>query len=193
MKIISVPHPSLRQEAKPVKRVDQKLTRLVTALGDTLAKKKNPPGVGLAAPQVDRLWRVIATYLPPSGSDQEAPVIQVYINPEIVKHCRRSLTFGPDPEQPILEGCLSIPNLYGPVPRYRWVDVEYQVLSGDQLVNHKQRFAEFAGRVIQHEIDHLNGILFTDYLLKYDLPAYQGASRTEKLTELADRRVLETF
>ncbi len=193
MKIIAVPHASLRKQAQPIKRVDQKLCRFIGELGDTLANKKNPPGVGLAAPQVNKLWRAFVTYLPQPGDDDERSVVKVYLNPVITKRSAGKLTFGPDQDNPTLEGCLSIPNLYGPVPRYPWVDVEYQVLGNDKLVDQKERFSDFEGRVVQHEIDHLDGILFTDYILKYDLPIYQGASRSDKLRELTDRSVLETF
>ena len=76
------------------------------------------------------------------------------------------------------EGCLSIPIFYGPVPRYEWVEVEYQGLTNLELKNQpkikmkKARFGDFDARVIQHEYDHLEGILFTDLVLKNNLPIY---------------------
>lgn len=84
-----------------------------------------------------------------------------------------------------------MPLLYGPVPRWEWVEVEYHGLIGDQLVEKKERFDGFHARVVQHEIDHLDGILFTDYSLQYDLPVYREEGK--ELVEITDRGVLELY
>lgn len=173
MKIITVPHPTLRQTADPIEKLDKKILSFLSQLGDTLVKKDNPKGVGLAGPQVDQLWRAFAIYLPTSGNrDDEDPILRLIINPRITQKSE-SLTFGPNPEEPILEGCLSIPGIYGPVPRHEWIELEFEELIDAEFVTKKERFAAFAARVVQHEYDHLDGVLFIDYAVEYDLPLYQ--------------------
>jgi peptide deformylase len=186
MKIITIPHPTLRQTANKVTDFSADLRQFIAQLQQTLKKTDNPRGVGLAAPQVDQLLRIFATQI------EEDPKLdpQVFINPRLVKHGDKH-TFGPDPENPRLEGCLSMPSLYGAVPRWEWVEVEYQTYLGKQLVEKKDRFDGFHARVVQHEIDHLNGILFTDYSLQYDLPVYREIKKD--LVEITDRAALELY
>lgn len=180
-KIITIPHPSLRKTAKIVTHFDKKLKNFITEFEETLIKKRNPRGVGLAAPQVDKLWRVFSI---------NVDGIETYINPRVIKQSKK-LTFGPDEDDPILEACLSIPDLYGPVPRYSWVEIECQFIDGDKLSEKKVRLEDFKARVFQHELDHLNGVLFTDYSLEYDLPVYKK-SNGDKYEEV-DHALLELF
>jgi peptide deformylase len=180
-KIILIPHDTLRKVSKEVTKVDKKLIKFVAELEETLDKKRNPRGVGLAAPQVDNLIRVFCLNL---------KKIQTYINPEIIETSEHS-TFGPDKEEPIMEGCLSMPKLYGPVPRWEWIDAEFQVIENGELVTKKERFEAFEARVFQHEIDHLDGILFTDYALEYDLPVYKEDNKDE--FEEVDPELLKLF
>lgn len=186
MKIVTIPHPILRQTATKVTEFSSDLQQFITQLQKTLQKTNNPRGVGLAAPQVDHSIRVFATQI------EEDPkfVPQIFINPVAVKQSKKH-TFGPDPDSPRLEGCLSMPLLYGPVPRWEWVEVEYQTYYDGQLVEKRERFDGFHARVVQHEIDHLNGILFTDYSLKYDLPVYREVKK--ELVEITDRSILELY
>lgn len=187
MKIITVPHPTLRQSAQPIISVDKKLRQLLQDLGETLIRKDNPRGVGLAAPQVNESWRLFATLLPPSGRRGDGqPQLRLFLNPRIVDTSPQ-LTFGENPDEPILEGCLSIPEIYGPVPRYQWVELSYDQVEGDQLVTHQQRFTEYAARVIQHEYDHLDGRLFIDYAVEYDLPLYRENGK--KMDEMSSQMV----
>ena len=173
MKIITVPHQTLRQIADPIEKIDKKTLSFLNGLGDTLVKKDNPRGVGLAGPQVDQLWRAFAIYLPESGNrDDSDPVLRTVVNPRYTKKSE-VLTFGPNPEEPILEGCLSIPGIYGPVPRHEWIELEFEELAGVELKTKKERFTAFAARVVQHEYDHLDGVLFIDYTVEYDLPLYK--------------------
>lgn len=192
MKIITAPHEGLRVTAKPIKRVDKKLYKFVTDLQSTLKNKKKPTGVGLAAPQVDKAWRIFTTNLSAEGESGEEAQIRAFINPIMTKHDKK-LSFGPDEKNPTLEGCLSIKSLYGPVPRYSWAEFEWQEIEGDKLVDKNGRFEYFAARVMQHELDHLNGILFTDYTLDYDLPIYQESKDGKRLEELENRSILEVF
>jgi peptide deformylase len=181
MKIVTVPHRSLRKVAQPFTAIDKKSLTFLRELGETLVKKENPRGVGLAAPQVDMAWRVFATYLPESGKREDAdPILRLFINPKILDVSKK-LTFGPNPEEPILEGCLSIPEIYGPVPRHEWVEVEFQEVTNTELIQRKERFEDFAARVVQHEYDHLDGRLFIDYSAELDLPLFkeQGKKMNE--------------
>jgi peptide deformylase len=92
-----------------------------------------------------------------------------------------------------LEGCLSIPGIWGPVPRYSWIEIGFETPEKGTLVTKKQRFEAFPARLVQHELDHLDGILFTDYSLKYDLPLYTDNPTTGKLDEIEDRSIFEIF
>ncbi|MBP7700750.1 peptide deformylase [Candidatus Woesebacteria bacterium] len=181
-KIITIPNKTLREKAKEVLEVDKKLKNFISEFEETLDKKRNPRGIGLAAPQVDKLLRIFSINL--DG-------IETYINPKIIKTSKKVI-FGPNSEDPILEACLSIPNLYGPVPRFSWIEVEFQIIENDKLINRKAKLEAFKARVFQHEFDHLNGILFTDYSLKYNLPVYKGSSRGDELQEV-DPALLELY
>jgi len=192
MSIITVPHPSLRLTAQPITILDKKNNLLLKELEATLRSQKNPAGVGLAAPQIDVNKRVFATFLSRDKADENAPgIMRLFLNPEVVDH-DEELTFGPDPENEILEGCLSIPDLYGPVPRWPRLKLAFQVVENGALVLKEETFVQFHARIIQHEFDHLDGVLFTDYSLKYDLPVYHSPPRSSKLTEV-DKRLLESF
>lgn len=192
MKIISVPHQTLRSRAQEVTKVDKKVATFIDGLGKTLLETNNPPGVGLAAPQVDTLYRVFATYLAPGNDESEKHrSLRFFINPVVVDHSEK-LVFGQKDDEPRLEGCLSIPGLYGPVPRFQWIEFEFQTLVAGELQTFKERFFDFPARVMQHEFDHLDGILYTDYSLEYDLPVYRENPKTKKLEEI-DKVILEAF
>ena len=186
--IVTVPEKRLRRQSLPVDPNDPKLPAYIQDLIDTLVNKNDPPGVGLSAIQIDNPVRIFVTLLPPVSNfettDKDTPPaeIKVFINPEIIDKSEE-MTLGPDPDNPNLEGCLSVPTLYGPVLRHHTIKVKYQALylddSGDsddasrpvvssssRLFNKVEVFSNFFARVIQHEYDHLNGILFTDYIIK---------------------------
>jgi peptide deformylase len=163
--------------------------------------------VGLSAIQVGTPARIFMTYLPPLNDldtldDQQPPQeLKIFINPEIIDKSEK-VTLGPDKKHPALEGCLSIPNLYGPVPRHQTIKIKYQTIAGSldreivasnettkrsddqtiKLIEKTEVFSNFYARVIQHEFDHLEGILFTDYTLKHGLPLYFDNGKT--LTEI---------
>jgi peptide deformylase len=203
LKLVTVPDPILRQVSQPVTGMNNKNVQFLKDMANTLIKKEDPPGVGLSAIQVGTPARIFMTYLPPLNDldtldDQQPPQeLKIFINPEIVDQSEK-LTLGPDKKHPALEGCLSIPNLYGPVPRHQTIKIKYfspqsEVLSLKSpltqdlrtntydLIEHTEVFSHFFARVIQHEFDHLEGILFTDYTLKHSLPLYfdNGKNLTE--------------
>lgn len=187
--IITIPHPTLRQTAEPVKLVTPEVISFANSLAETLDKKRNPSGVGLAAPQLNKLWRMFALNLDLLGSERSARrTLQICINPEIVAHSQQR-SLGPNPKDATLEGCLSMPTLYGPVPRWQWIDLAFSEIIDGKLQTKKLRLNDFAARVAQHEYDHLDGILFTDYANEYDLPVYKENKKGE-LVELEDRSLL---
>lgn len=187
-KIIVAPHPALRQTAQAIASVTPAVKQYVQALQDTIQAQQEPAAAGLALPQIDTQYRAFATYLDTFASEE--PQVRIFINPVLIDKSDK-LTTGPDPRHPDLEGCLSIPALYGPVARPEWVVFEYQELLGDELSDtQRETFYDFAGRVMQHELDHLNGILFTDYTLSQGQPLY----RSEKKQLVAiDPIVAEAF
>jgi peptide deformylase len=180
MKIIHVPHPSLRQITPVITAPSVQLRKKIAELSQTLEKTTNPKGVGLAAPQVNWAGRVFVTRVNLDNQEKGPEEPHHFINPSIVDHSAQH-TLGPDPEQPVLEGCLSIPGIYGPVPRWEWITLEYQILENDKLITKKDTFEEYAARVMQHELDHLNGILFIDHSLEYKLPVYREEKRSKDL------------
>jgi peptide deformylase len=139
--IVKDPDPVLREVAKPVSKITPNILKLLTDMADTMY---DADGVGLAAPQIGISKRVIVVDV-----GDEHGLVEM-INPEIVEK---------EGEQVGAEGCLSIPNLNGEVKRAFKVRVKALDREGNpfELVGE-----ELMARALQHEIDHLNGILFTD-------------------------------
>lgn len=162
--IIEVPDPILRAPSAPVERVDDPLRRLIADMFETMYKA---PGIGLAAVQVAVPRRLLVIDLQepdpvPEGEEPGEPVRRphVFINPEIL---HRS-----DARKSYNEGCLSIPEQYAEIERpdivrLRWTDEEGRAQEGE--------FDGLMSVCLQHEVDHLNGVLFIDYLsrLKRDM------------------------
>jgi peptide deformylase len=147
--IISLPDKRLRAVSKPVAKVDADVKRLVSDMFETMY---GAPGVGLAANQVGVLKRVV-TIDATRGEEKKQPI--VLINPEI--------TWMSGEKTVIEEGCLSIPDFIDEVERAERIKARFTNLE-EQIVEVEAE-GLFA-RVLQHEIDHLNGVLFIDYLSK---------------------------
>lgn len=172
MQIITVPNPKLRQITQPITQVDSSLRHLVKTLATTLEKKENPKGVGLAAPQIGSGKNVFVTFLP--GGVTQKSKIGIFINPKLLDHSDLVITGETKlSRKPREEGCLSIPKIYGVVPRWQWAKFAYQEIKNNQLIDKESVFVDFAARVMQHEYDHLFGILFTDRILEHNLPVYK--------------------
>jgi peptide deformylase len=140
--IVKDPDPILREISKPVPKITPNIHKLLDNMADTMYDAR---GVGLAAPQIGILKRVIVI----DTGEEDAELIEM-INPEITASSGKQL--GP-------EGCLSIPKLNGDVNRFDKITVKGLNRHGEEIIIHAE---EFLARVFQHEIDHLNGILFTD-------------------------------
>lgn len=158
--IISVPYPTLRTHCEPINSITREVQEEIQDLIDALKGAHDPEGVGLSFPQIGITKRGFATYLEKK--------IRIYLNPEIVDQSEET-TLGGTPERPTLEGCLSIPHLYGPVPRAKKIKIKAIDEHGVEVF---KTFTSFPARVFLHEQDHLDGILFTDYTLKNNLPLY---------------------
>ena len=144
LSIIPYPHPTLRVRSKPIRRVDQGLRALVGQMLDLMYEAE---GVGLAANQVNLPLRLFVAN--PSGERGEGEEL-VLINPEL------QMPKGSETGQ---EGCLSLPGLYGQVKRPKSIRVSAYDLSGNPI----ERVVDgFLARVLQHENDHLDGVLFFD-------------------------------
>lgn len=144
--------PLLRKKAKKVEKDDPKLKEIIENMWETMYYSD---GVGLAAPQVGMSIRLFVIDAK-SGADEEpelADFKKVFINPEIIE------TSGD--EWVMNEGCLSLPEIREDVSRQNEVRLKY---FDENFVEHEEIFKGFAGRVIQHEYDHLEGKLFIDYL-----------------------------
>jgi peptide deformylase len=141
-----VPDPVLRQKAKRVKVIDASIRRLAEDMVDTM---RHHQGAGLAANQVGVLKRVITIEVP------EKPV-RVLINPEIIKR---------EGERELEEGCLSIPEYRGLVTRALWVRAKALELGGTEV---RIRAEGILAQALEHEIDHLNGILYIDHLKRHE-------------------------
>jgi peptide deformylase len=138
----------LRQKATRVRSVDESLRQLAEDMFETML---DAPGVGLAAPQVGVLRRLIWVHVPENYQGDGEPELSIaLINPEIVKAKGRALAY---------EGCLSIPGWTGEVPRAEQVTVKAIGLDNRPI---RLKARGWGARVLQHEIDHLDGILFID-------------------------------
>jgi peptide deformylase len=147
--IVAVPEPVLRRKARQVTKFDDQLQTLVDDMVETM---RAAPGVGLAAPQVNISERVIVVEYPVNEDDEEAkPKLFVLVNPEIIKSSEETVNG--------IEGCLSVPELVGEVERAVEVTVKGQNRRGQPM---RVKAKGWLARIFQHEIDHLNGIVFTD-------------------------------
>jgi len=141
-----VPDPVLRQKSKRVRSIDESIHRLIDDMCETM---HSAGGVGLAAPQLGTLLRVIVLGMP-----EEEDI--VLINPEIVR--RKG-------ERVVDEGCLSIPGYIGQIKRAESVRVKGRDQNGKEI---RIKASELLAQALEHEIDHLNGVLYIDYLDSMD-------------------------
>jgi peptide deformylase len=151
-KIVTLPDTVLRRKAHAVTKFDKNLHTLIDDMVETM---REAPGVGLAAPQIGLSERIIVIEYFEREEDEEkedAPKkVWAVLNPEIIKASEEKLMG--------VEGCLSIPGLVGEVERHSAVQVKGMNRHGKPM---KIKAKGWLARIFQHEIDHLNGVLFTD-------------------------------
>ncbi|MFN8482922.1 MAG: peptide deformylase [Anaerolineae bacterium] len=152
--LVSQGNPVLREKARKVGKIDESVRRLIDDMVETM---REAPGVGLAAPQVGVGLRIIVVEAPEDEDDPQSGKVYAVINPEIVK-------VSPDIEEGE-EGCLSIPYINGLVDRHIWVVVKGVDAQGREF---RIKARDYVARIFQHEIDHLDGILFTDRITSPD-------------------------
>jgi len=161
--IIQLPNPILTTPAKNVSSFDKKLHAQIAEMKKILVSAKDPKGVGLAGPQVGFPYRMFLTK-PTEKND-----IRVFINPEILTLSKET-TEGIPQQEKKLEGCLSIPKIWGRVKRHQALTLRYQDEAGNVQ---EEEFSGFLATIIQHETDHINGILFTHRIIEQKGKFYQ--------------------
>jgi peptide deformylase len=151
--IITLPNPILRRKAKTISDLDHALQTLIDDMIETM---RQAPGVGLAAPQVSKSDRLIVVEYPEDDEQEDSPKkLYIVINPEITEISNET--------EPGIEGCLSIPGLNGEVERALAVTVKGLTRHGQRQ---KIKAVGWLARIFQHEIDHLDGVVFTDRATK---------------------------
>lgn len=161
-KILNTKDPKISQVCKKVKEIDKKVISIAKDLKETLKVQKDPEGVGLAAPQIGENLRIFAM--------NDNGKIRVIINPEILEISKEKPKKAKEEENEIMEGCLSLPNYYGPLKRPQKIKIQYLDLDGKIK---QEEFKNLSAQIVQHEIDHLNGIVFVNRLLEQKKPLYK--------------------
>jgi peptide deformylase len=156
LKVARMGHPVLRTKARTIERADIKTAVVQKLIDDMIDTMGEYHGVGLAAPQVHEGLRLFVAALD-TGEDGEDADPVALINPEIT-------VLGPDTVED-WEGCLSIPDIRGRVPRARDIRVRGLDRHGERI---EIRASNFSARVIQHETDHLDGVLFFDRMKSFE-------------------------
>jgi peptide deformylase len=155
--IVTIPEPVLRKKARKVTDFGPELQTLIDDMVETM---RQAPGVGLAAPQVAVPLRVIVVEFGDEQNEDVPPKLYTMVNPEIVRIS--------DETEVGTEGCLSIPGFIGEVERLKQITVKGLSRYGQPM---RVKASGWLARIFQHEIDHLNGVLFTDRALRVWKPA----------------------
>lgn len=153
--IIVLPHPHLRQKSKRVTTITPEVSQVIKEMTDATVdwenSREHEVGVALAAVQIDQPYRIVIVRN--NFENKEDKTFTVFINPEIVK-------LEGDLEEDY-EGCLSVTDIYGKVPRYNKARLRALDENGKPI---RVKVSGFLARVFQHEIDHTNGIMFIDHI-----------------------------
>ncbi|HVF69861.1 MAG TPA: peptide deformylase [Xanthomonadales bacterium] len=201
MKIVQAPEPVLSTVAKQVSKVDKSITTLLKDMEVALLAASDPEGVGLAAPQIGKSLQIFIVKENPEA------VLKVFINPVIEK-------FKDKPKKPVsenppeindaqdvknktkasskekkgvqLEGCLSLKDIWGVVKRHDEVTLSYMDEKG---AKHNKTFDGFLSVIIQHETDHLNGILFPKRVLEQKTQLYKSIKNKKGETEFEEMEI----
>jgi peptide deformylase len=193
MKIVQAPAPVLSKTAKPVEKIDKTIKKLLKEMEQTLVAQTDPEGVGLAAPQVGESLQIFIVKQEP-----DTPFI-TFINPEIKKTFEKPPEKTSDIKQSTktanakkkakiekgvqLEGCLSLKDVWGVVKRPFGVELSYLDETGK---NHHKTFDGFLATIIQHEVDHLNGVLFPKRVLEQKNPLYHSVKNAKGEVEFEE-------
>lgn len=181
-KIVTTPNSILTKTAQEVSKFDKKLRLTIDNMKQTLLATSDPIGVGLAAPQVGLSLRIFQ--MKPTQNSK----VTTFINPVILnlsksegilKHTGSEKIEASKPKsskKKLLEGCLSIPNIWGNVTRKKEITIVFQDENGGKK---RQTFTGFPAVIIQHEMDHLQGILFTKHVMEQKEKLYKSHKNGE--------------
>lgn len=174
MNIVITPDQVLLKPAQPVEKITPAIEKLIREMKQALVK--STIGVGLAAPQVGVSLRIfVAAPTLPDRKDKTSVAIKTFINP-LPHELPQATLAGTDTAK--LEGCLSIPDVWGHVTRNTSIKLTYLDEAG---ISHTRTFKGFLAIIIQHELDHLNGILFTHRVLEQGRTLYKPNEKGSKL------------
>lgn len=166
MEIVQAPDAVLSQVAKTIEKIDKGVLDLIEEMKVTLVSQTDPEGIGLAAPQVGKSVQLFIV-----KPDDESP-FDIYINPKIdLLPDRPTKRKKKEEAKTKLEGCLSLKIIWGTVKRARRVHAEWMDEKGE---HHKATFAGFYATILQHEYDHLQGILFPRRVLEQNGQLYKS-------------------
>ena len=190
--MVITPNAVLVEKAKPVEKFDKKLKAIINGMSATLDATVDPVGVGLAAPQIGISKRIFL------AKPVEKGPTEIFINPEIIEESAEDVipeftnSEKVEAKKPkksrkrLLEGCLSIPNIWGNVARKKEVKVKWQDENG---ASHEKTFKGFFAIIIQHELDHLNGVLFTKHVMEQGETLYKSHKNSEGEDEFDELEV----
>jgi len=170
--VVQAPNPVLSATAQPVEKIDESVKKLIEDMKETLVAQTDPEGIGLAAPQVGKSMQIfIVKY------DEESP-FDVYLNPKLELGKDKGITKrkNKDEERAKLEGCLSLKIIWGEVERAKKVHMQWIDETGKE---HKATFSGFYATILQHEYDHLQGILFPRRVLEQQGQLYKSHKNKE--------------
>lgn len=194
LKIVQAPEEVLSTQAKPVKTIDQNIKQLLKDMEVALANASDPEGVGLAAPQVGKSLQIflikqspkspLLTFINPeiiafSDDDHETDVMQSGTTAKAKKKAKIKKSVQ-------LEGCLSLQDVWGVVTRHPNVKLSYLDENGKK---HTEKFKGFMATIIQHEFDHLQGILFPKRVLEQQNKLYHSYKNTKGETEFEEMSI----
>ncbi|KKS90006.1 MAG: hypothetical protein A3G66_04420 [Candidatus Levybacteria bacterium RIFCSPLOWO2_12_FULL_39_17] len=186
LKIIVTPSPILLKKSEPVLKFDKKLKEVIAEMSEALDATVDPKGVGLAAPQVGVSKRIFLAkpdekkrglvFVNPEIIEAQGMAVPAFSNSEKIEYMKASskgrLSSGQkNSKKKLLEGCLSIPNIWGNVCRKKVIKISYRDENGKE---HVKDFRGFSAIVIQHELDHLDGILFTKHVIEQGEQLYRS-------------------
>lgn len=165
-RFIALPDQRIRQKSAPVTNFDANLARIVKDLVNISIVQTNPLALGMAAPQIGVFKQVFVAKI--------RNKFKAFVNPRITKFSRKVT--------PLLEGCFSVAGIYGHVTRPAEIEIEAQDMHGKKISTH---FIGLPAKIIQHELDHLEGILFIDHVFKQNSKIF----RVEKDNEGKDQLI----
>jgi peptide deformylase len=171
LEILLAPHPMLAKTARPV-REDEFGPDLRKHMADMLETMYAAPGVGLAGPQVSDLRCLLVVDLPEEDEDGESEkgiVALCICNPQVVETSREKIRWE--------EGCLSVPEFWEYFERPRWVEIRYRTPLGETVV---QRFEDYHAVIVQHEMDHLKGVIILEKVSRLKRSRYLRKVKKER-------------